>query len=114
MISDYKLTDDDFAQYNINVNKTGSAANWSKTKEAKSEYEHFMKAGRYSRALEIAVKYQLLNRIVQVEKTASEFYSKYPNISEATEYKDMKANLIAESKNNASPNFDLEKILGDK
>jgi hypothetical protein len=113
MISDYKLTAEDFSKYNITPNKKGASALLSNKIEIESEYARFMTTGRYAFALKIAVEHKMLRRIGEVDKVASEFYAKYPDISEAAEYKNMKANLIAESKNHSSPNFNLEKMLGN-
>jgi hypothetical protein len=116
MISDYNITDKDYAQFNVNKNKIGAAAVLAKRamREVENEYNRYMNTGRYSKALEIAVIYGLSDKIALVEKTAKQFYAKYPGISEAAEYRTMKEILIKKSKENASPNFDLEKILEDK
>lgn len=76
------------------------------------EYERFMNAGRYSKALEIAVKLRSRYHISETDMVAKEFYSKNPNISEAREYSDTKQRVMTRIKE--SKDHYLESLLSEE
>lgn len=97
----YVMNENDKASESRNYAKIGSRGHIGATIRNDplfADYQKFMDAGRYSKALEIAVKLRSRHYISEVENTAKEFYSKHPTISEAKEYSDTKKQLIQKIK----------------